>query len=370
MMPRLRRRSTSARPSRAQQHTKLAEFADRARTPPIERFRDPWVEEAGLKRARLAQLSTAVGVLIAVAGGVFVVRAIADQCGQVRRTLWHARPAWLLAGALLAAGAMVAIALPWRRALALLGAEPSPRATLVWYFLGEIGKYVPGGIWPVVGRAELARRGGIARVAAYVSVALSLGALYLSAMLLSAVLLPLRFLRAGGTAWLWVLVLLPIGLALLHHRPLAWLVARAERLLHRELDVRIPRWSASLRLVVIYVPSWLLVGTSTWCIARAFASNASWLTIAPAAVLSWAVGFALVPVPGGIGVREAAFVALVGGALPVGTRGAIAITARLAFMLADAGGAAIGAALLRRARASVALSRDDPTPTRATSRPG
>ncbi len=307
-----------------------------------------------MKRARLAQLSTAAGLLIAAAGGFFVVRAIANQWSDVRSTLGSARPGWLIAGALLAGAAMVAMALPWRRALALLGVEVPVGATLVWYFLGEIGKYVPGGIWPVVGRAELARRGGVPRASAYASVALSLGALYLSAMLLSTLLLPLRFARAGTTAWLWVLVLLPVGLGLLHHRPLAWLAARAERILHRDLDITIPRWSASLRLVVEYVPSWLLVGTSTWCIARAFSPQASWLTIAPAAVLSWVVGFVLVPVPGGIGVREAVFVALVGGALPAGTRGAIAITARLAFMLADTAGAAVAALLLRRASRTAA----------------
>jgi uncharacterized membrane protein YbhN (UPF0104 family) len=319
-----------------------------------------------MKRARLAQLSTALGLLIAVAGGVFVVRAIVDQWTEVRRSLNHANVAWLVGGTLLAMAAMVSIALPWRRALALVGAQTRLSRIVAWYFVGEIGKYVPGGIWPVVGRGELGRRGGVPRATSYASVALSLGALYLAGMLVAALLLPIRLVRTGGTGWLWVLALLPVGLGLLHHRPLAWLVGRAERVLHRDLDVTVPPWSASLRLVLSYVPSWLLVGTSTWCIARAFAPDASWLTIAPAAVLSWVVGFVLVPVPGGIGVREAAFVALVGSALPAGTRGTIAITARLVFMLADASGAAIGAAVLRRGRSRVPKPGDDPAPSGAT----
>jgi uncharacterized membrane protein YbhN (UPF0104 family) len=232
----------------------------------------------------------------------------------------------------------------------LVGVEVSLHHTTIWYFMGEIGKYIPGGIWPVVGRGELARRGGLQRSAAYASVVLSLAALYLSAMLVTAVLVPLRFLDAGDPAALWVLVLLPVGLLLLHHRVLEWFVARAERLLRRDLPVQIPEWSASLGLVARYVPSWLLIGTATWCIARAFDAGVSWMTIAPAAILSWVVGFVLVPVPGGVGVREAAFVALVGTSVPSSTRATIAVAARLAFMLVDATGAAVGAALWRRTR--------------------
>jgi uncharacterized membrane protein YbhN (UPF0104 family) len=287
--------------------------------------------------------------LIAVAAGAFVVRAIAHQWNSVRSSIGDAQPAWLVAGLVVAALAMVAIALPWRHALALVGIEAPMLACVTWYFVGEIGKYVPGGIWPVVGRAELARRGGHPRSGAYASVALSLGALYLAGMLTSAVLLPLHF-ASEGSSWLWVLVLLPIGLAMLHHRPLGWMVERAERVMKRKLAVTIPPWSASMGLVLRYIPAWLLVGTSTWCIARAFDSHVGWMAIAPAAMLSWVVGFVLVPVPGGVGVREAAFVALVGGSVPAGVRATVAIVARLAFMIVDAAGALIGSAAVRRWR--------------------
>jgi uncharacterized membrane protein YbhN (UPF0104 family) len=285
--------------------------------------------------------------VIGVAGGVFVVRAIANQWSEVRSSLSDAEPVWLVLAVVCAALGMLAIALPWKRALRIVGIEAGLAACVTWYFVGEIGKYVPGGIWPVVGRAELARRGGHPRSGAYASVALSLGALYLSGMLLVALLLPLR-LMSNSNGSLWVLVLLPVGLALLHHRPLTWMVELAEKAMKRKLDVRIPPWSESLKLIACYLPAWVLIGTATWCVARAFDPDVGWLTIAPAAMLSWVVGFVLVPVPGGVGVREAAFVALVGGAVPSGVRATIAVVARLAFMLVDALGAVIGGAVVRR----------------------
>jgi glycosyltransferase 2 family protein len=65
-------------------------------------------------------------------------------------------------------------------------------------------------------------------------------------------------------------------------------------------------------------------------------------------VLSWIVGFVLVPVPGGVGVREAAFVAAAG-SLDPGIAAATAVAARALFVLVDALGAALGALALRRA---------------------
>ncbi len=305
--------------------------------------------EKRLKVSRRARISTLVGGVIAIAGAAFVVRAIAKQWGTLRSSLADAQPAWLVAGFVCSAAAVLLMALPWRKALSMLGAKLPQRATIRYYFAGEIGKYVPGGIWPIVGRGELARSGGIPVATAYASVALSLGALYLAGMAFVVILLPLWVAGSGELNALWVLALLPIGLAALHPRPLTWLVGRAERLLRRPVDVAVPRWSASVGLVARYLPSWVFVGTATWCIARAFDGNIGWLQIVPATVLSWIIGFVLVPIPGGLGVREAAFVGLVS-ALPSGIAATVAIAARLSFMLVDGAGAALAGMGLRRLR--------------------
>ena len=56
-----------------------------------------------------------------------------------------------------------------------------------WFFVGQLGKYVPGGIWPVVGQAELARRGGTTRGIAYSATAMSMVATFLGAATVAAV---------------------------------------------------------------------------------------------------------------------------------------------------------------------------------------
>ena len=242
---------------------------------------------------------------------------------------------------------MVAIALAWRPVLVALGAPHVSRATVIrWYFVGEIGKYVPGGIWSVAGRSELSsRRGGMPRSAAYGSVALSLFLLEVGAAIVAAVAIPFSGIEhKHPIAWL-VILLLPVGFAVLHPRALSACLRGASKAARRDLSVPIPDYGVMLRLIAGYVPAWFAIGGGTWAIARSLDPHAPFGNVFTAAVISWIVGFLLVPVPGGVGVREGAFTALV--SLPKGIAATAAILARLAFMLVDGGGAVLTPLLLR-----------------------
>jgi uncharacterized membrane protein YbhN (UPF0104 family) len=232
--------------------------------------------------------------------------------------------------------------------------------TVARYYVGEIGKYLPGSLWPVIGRGELAARTDVPRPVAYGSVAVSLVSLYLAAGLLVAALLP--FLgSADGDAPLWPLLSIPIGIALLAGGVLERLRRLAERMIGHELDLTFPSPRASALLVAVYVPSWLLIGAATWAMTRALVPDAAFGPILAAATLSWLAGFVAVPVPGGVGVREAVFVAAVPD-LSAGVATTVALAVRLVFVLVDAGGWALGTGWLagemrRRRGVSTARSR-------------
>lgn len=299
---------------------------------------------------RIAQGSVLVGAAIAAACTWFVGQALVSQWSEASSALGEASPMWIGAGFVLAAIGMTAIAVPWQHVLRLVGTEADLRRVIGWYYVGEIGKYLPGGLWPIVGRGELAVRGGIDRSVAYSSVALSLGMLYLADLFVVLAAVPFVLLAAdeGGTGPLWVLALLPLGLVGLHHGILDRARGVVERLLKRPVDVPIPRWGRSVATVVRYVPAWLAIGGATWCIARAVDPTASPVRIVFAACLSWVVGFVVVPVPGGVGVREAAFVAA--SSLDPGVAAVVAVVARLCFVAVDTLGAAAGTVALRGLR--------------------
>ncbi len=291
-------------------------------------------------RRAAAAITTVVGIVIAIAGFGFVITRVADNWTEVRHGIDNASRGWLVPAVLFGVIGMALIAAAWRTVVSALGAEVSTRDVVRWYFPGELGKYVPGGIWPVVGRAELAYRGGVRRAVAYASVALSLGALYLSAIAVVTVTLPaVLAAKHNSSAPLFVVLLLPLGIGALHPRVLTGLRDVASRVAKREIAFVVPPWRTSLMLVARYVPAWLFIGGSTWCVARAFEHQAPLGQVFVAAVASWVAGFVLVPVPGGVGVREAAFVAMAG--LPVGIGATVALVARVMFMAIDAGGAVV-----------------------------
>lgn len=309
----------------------------------------------------LQRTLAALGVLVALAGLVFVVRTLVTQWDETVALLEDAEWGWAAAGVALALAGMTAVGLPWRAVIEKLGERRSRREVLAWYFPGQLGKYVPGGIWPIVGRSELGIRGGLGRPIAYTSVALSLTYTYLAASLTALVLLGVSWLSGQGTGGgIQVLLLLPIGLALLHPAVLGRIVAALERLLSRQFPVVVPDYTTALKLVAIHVPAWCCIGAATWSVSRAFDPSPPLAQVMFAAVLSWIVGFVVVPVPGGIGVREAAFVAAAV-SLPSDVAAATAVVARLCFVMADLIGAG-SATVLPRLTGTRRASPERPPP--------
>ena len=296
---------------------------------------------------RTVAASALVGAVIGLTCAAFVAQRMASQWAEVRDAVAGASPGWLVASVVLAGVAMTWTAACWQRAMRLLGAEPTRRRTIAWYYAGEIGKYVPGGVWPVLGRGELAHRGGVPRRRAYPSVGLSLAALYLAGLAVAATLVPLDLAeqsRSPGAVAL--LALLPLGLAALHPRVLKLARGLLVRVTGRGGDVVVPPWRDTVGLVAGYAPAWLFIWGATWCTARALVPDPPLLRIGIATTLSWVAGFVAVPVPAGAGVREAVFVASCG--LPAGVGATVAVGSRLAFLLIDVAGAALTAPWHRR----------------------
>jgi uncharacterized membrane protein YbhN (UPF0104 family) len=304
-------------------------------------------------------VSTAVGVGLAVGGTAFVVEKIVAGWSTYGEIVAGARQGWLLAGLALALGGMSAFGLVWWRIIGALGGAASRREVCTWYLLGNLGKYVPGGLWPLVGRSELAARGGLDRAVAYNSVALSMGATYLCAGLVSALLLPFVLLtRAPLDAPLWVLGLVPAGLVVLHPAILGRLLRIAGRVLGDGAAPVVPPWLTSVGLVLRHAPPWLAIAVATWFVARTFTPDAPILLVLFAGIVSWVIGFVVIFVPGGIGVREAAFTAIASVAMPPEVAATVAIVSRLVFMAADALSAALAAgASMVAARRSAASSK-------------
>jgi glycosyltransferase 2 family protein len=304
--------------------------------------------EASESRRRSVALAI-VGAALGIAAGALVVRELVVEWGPARDAITGASLPWLGLAVGLATVSVLIMAITWADVLAALRAPVERGRVVRWYFLGELGKYLPGGVWTVLGRGELARRGGVPAAAAYSSVGLSLVALYLGAALAAVALVPfdLAVQRDDPRVAVGVVAVIAGGVVILHPRVLTVVLAALRRLSGRALVVDLPPGRVIAVLVLRYVPAWIAVGAATWAIARALDPDASLARVMLAAVVSWIAGFLAVPVPAGGGVREAVFLAAAG--LPAGVGAATAIAARLLFVAVDAGGALVATIASRSA---------------------
>jgi glycosyltransferase 2 family protein len=265
---------------------------------------------------------------------------------QVVVAVRGARVEWLATSVVLALTSMLGLALGWRRALVMVGMSVPWRSALGWYFVGQLGKYLPGGVWSVVGAAELAVGGGASRARAYGAMLLALGAAYLAATGTAVALLPFQPALVTEVPWAVALAaLVPLGVLATHPRVLGYMVRLVASLSKKPIELEIPSWAASVRLMARHVPVWLTVGISTWCVAQSLGAAAPMANIAAATILAWVVGFLVVPAPGGLGVREAVFM-LAATSLEPAMAAAVAVVARALFMFVDA--LAAGLVLLAR----------------------
>src|SRR3954447_22886914 len=261
-------------------------------------------------------------------------------------------------------------AMAWRASLTGFGAHLSVRAAVRVYFVGQLGKYLPGSVWPVVAQMEMSRDLGVARAQAGGASLVTLALAAPSAVLASALTLPFVSARALSHYWP-VLLILPVTAAFLHPPVLNSLLNRMLRLARRgELPQPVQRKPLLLALGW-FLFSWVAMGLSIWALAGDLGATGSVarqvLVCIGGFSLAWAAGFLVIFVPAGAGIREAALVLTLSPVLSAGPATLLALISRVVFTADDLVWASIGGLLRpRRTAAPVeADGTDSPAPEAA-----
>jgi hypothetical protein len=90
----------------------------------------------------------------------FLAATVRNAWGELRDYRLRPRVGWLVGAATLYVAGLLPCAWVWRRALAAMGHAPPVAQLLRAYFVGHLGKYVPGKALVVVMRAGLLRASG------------------------------------------------------------------------------------------------------------------------------------------------------------------------------------------------------------------
>jgi len=281
--------------------------------------------------------------------------AIVDQWHRVAPRIGELSVLGLIVSSLAVLLGMFAMLKTWQVTIAGLGSPLSLVQAGRIFFLGQLGKYVPGSVWPIVVQMELGADAGVPRA----SSVLTLLFIYLlystSAALVSAACLP------------WVTHLVPIWLAVLAF--LAGVLLMLPPVLNRLIDLglklmRQPRRPPMRPRAVVVAFGWALgmwacFGVHILVLARDLHPPLTWhllLLSVGAYTLAWICGFLFILAPAGGGVRELVLTALLAGTLGHDAGFAVALVSRLMMTAADlvcafAAAASLGPAKLRALRA-------------------
>lgn len=277
-------------------------------------------------------------ILLAVLWGV--AHTVQQAIPGLRQSRWQLHPWWLLlAGALYLVG-LLPSAVFWHRVLSALGQRPSWLETFRAYYIGHLGKYVPGKALVVVLRTMLVRGHRVDTPVAAMSVFYETLTMMSVGALVAAAVIAVRFRHHGWLAAVAVLLMFAAGLPTIP-AVFAWLV----RLMRIERFQ--PGLAASLRrldplsLIAGWAGialGWAVIGLSLWATLRGLGADARLPEDAPLCIASAALavvaGF-LSMIPGGAVVREAVLLELMAPRFGEAAALSAALMLRVVWLLAE-----------------------------------
>ncbi len=303
-----------------------------------------------MKPFSIRALVSSIGLIIGLAGMAFLLRTMWTHRDEMKDSFSQLTWSSLVGAVFFAFMSMSYFGWMWGRLLLRRGYKV-PRAQLVsWYYTGQLGKYVPGGVWAVVGRAEMAVRGGVPRADAYSVTGLSMFTTYSAAALCAALGSLLSWERPIiGAALLLALV---IGISVYAIAPLRQrLMGLLRKVTSGTNELTAPK--DMFALTIVQVPAWIMISLSTTITAHAFGAEVGILHMFFVSSLSWLIGFLVIGAPGGLGVRESIFTGLLSASVGTSTALSLAVASRMIFVSVDFLGALIFNLFARRLKPSV-----------------
>jgi uncharacterized membrane protein YbhN (UPF0104 family) len=278
---------------------------------------------------------------------ILLVFAVVGQRHKISRAADELSVPSVVAALVMVLLGLGASGLAWRALLAGFGAPLRLRSAFRVFFLGQLGKYLPGSVWPVIAQVELSRDLGVTSSQAGGAGVVALALSPPTAVLVAAMTLP--FVSADALTHYWpVLLALPVAMVIFYPPVLNRALGKALKIVKRP-PLPQPLTGPPLLVAIGWmVASWLAFGVSTWFLARDLGASdpgrLMFICIGGYA-LAWSAGFLVVFVPAGAGVREAVLALSLSPVLDHGSAILLAVVSRLIFTAGDLIWAAIGAAL-------------------------
>ncbi|MGO1315654.1 MAG: lysylphosphatidylglycerol synthase domain-containing protein [Cellulomonadaceae bacterium] len=292
--------------------------------------------------------SLARGAAVAVVL-IFVVTLLVTNWDGVRAAFVRLTVGDAVVSLATAGAGILASMLSWRAVVEGAGSSIGLRAASRVFFLAQLGKYVPGSVWPIVAQMELSQRYAVPRARAAFAALTQMLVGVASGIVVAAAALVLSPSSALDRYW-WVSLVGGGALVCLAPPVLNFGVRVAGRLTAGRLELAEPLpWSAIGRATVWAVVMWLAFGLHVWVLAARMSPHAQglWLLSTGGYALASVVGILIVVLPAGAGAREAVLVLAFAGAMGRDDALVVALVSRFVMLAADLLGALVAVVLAK-----------------------
>ncbi|SDG65154.1 hypothetical protein SAMN05421505_106128 [Sinosporangium album] len=316
----------------------------------------PPAESGGGGRGGVAKAVRVAFLVVALGLGAWAVAGQWDAVAAAfaRLTWWSPLLSLVAVVGALACGMMV-----WRALLADLGSPLPLRSAAKIFFIGQLGKYIPGSVWPMLAQMEMGRDHGVPRSRSAAAFFLAFPVQLGTGLVIAAVTLLASVPRALGP-YAWALLLIPVFAVALEPRVVNAIISFGLRRLRRDPLPRPLTRRGMLTALLWAALGWVMYGMHLAAVLADFAEGVEPVRLAVFAVgafaLSWCLGIMTFVVPAGAGVREVAMVAVLvpllgqgaASASAQGTAIAVALVSRVVIVAGDLVCAAAGGFAARR----------------------
>ncbi|HDY87026.1 MAG TPA: flippase-like domain-containing protein [bacterium] len=237
----------------------------------------------------------------------FLVRAVLTNWKNIQIYDWSFNPLLMTLSCLIYFAAYAFLPWIWSKLLYYMGYRLSFGDAWHIYYIGNLGRYIPGKIWALAGMAYMAEKAGIPSSSA--------GAAAIFAQvysLLSSFVFFVIFLIFNSTYFnnSWIIWFVPVFLIMavffIFPRNLESILnVVLKRLDKSPVKIGISVLQA-LKIITLYFLSWILFGAAFWILISSIVGwgHVNMLFASGAWATAYAIGFLAFFVPGGLGVRE------------------------------------------------------------------
>lgn len=278
-------------------------------------------------RAKLWRIGLTIAVVAVVA--YFLGKSIISQWDVVRAQPWKIHVGWLLASALVSWLGVIWLMYLWRVVIVFLSGRPL-RFWVAYRIaaLANLGKYLPGKVWSVMGLIYFLTKEGHPGPAAIAATVLHQAYTLVSGILFVSVVLGVGVW--GRVPVAVVMGALAIALTILYPPIFERLLNWGLRIIKREPVILRISFLHAVLLYVGYTAAWVVYGSGFWLMSKGLGIPAGtfWPVVASYGG-AYLVGFLALFAPGGLGVREGVLAVMLGPFLPPGLPATVAVLSRL-----------------------------------------